>query len=104
MRLVEHIINLTGTNKAQLTLIGVTDTDDVLYAMGYFLVDPKRKTEPTPGAPEFLRLSRPKPYRRGVIFRAENGMKYRNVEPLEVNRVHLYAVTLSEELKMERVK
>lgn len=97
-------MSLTGRGKATLTLVGVTDADVTLYAMGYFLVDPKRANEPMPGAPAFLNLTRPKPYRRGSVFRAETGEKYRTTEPLELGKVHLYAVTRSEELKLERVK
>jgi hypothetical protein len=101
---MEHIMQLRGKGKAELTLIGITEAGDTLYAMGYFLVDPKRKGELLPGAPAFLQIMRPKPYRRGCVFRAENGAKYKNVEPLELNKVHLYAVTLEQEIKLERVK
>jgi hypothetical protein len=96
-------MQLDGTDHAELTLIGVMEAGDDLYAMGYFLVNPKRKREPLPGAPEFLRIMRPKPYRRGCLFRAETGVRYRNTDALEVNRVHLYAVTLEKELRFERV-
>ena len=101
---MEPIMTLSGSGKATLTLVGVTDADDVMYAMGYFLVNPTRKTEPMPGAPAFLNLTRQKPYRKGAVFRAETGEKYRSLEPLELGKVHLYAVTRSEELKLERVK
>jgi hypothetical protein len=94
---------LRGSDKAELTLIGVTELNNDLYAMGYFLINPKREYEPVPGSPPFLRLTRPKPYRRGARFRAENGVAYKNAEPLELNRVHLYAVTLEQEIKFERV-
>jgi hypothetical protein len=101
---MEHIVSLAGRGKAELTLVGVTVVADALYAMGYFLVDPKREQELMPGAPPFLRLMRAKPYRRGSVFRAETGEKYRSTEPLELDKVHLYAVTRTEELKLERVK
>ena len=96
-------MHLRGRGKSQLTLIGVTDVGDVLYAMGYFLVDPKRESEPVPGTPPFLRLTRQKPYRRGCVFRAETGERYRSTVPLELDKVHLYAVTLENDIRMERI-
>lgn len=100
---MEHLLELRGNGKARLTLIGVTDLEDSLFAMGYFLVDPKRKKEPLPGAPPFLQIMRSKPYKRGCVFRAENGVRYKNAEPLELDKVHMYALTLPDAVKFERV-
>ena len=100
---MKELVHLQGSGKAELTLFGVTDTGESLYALGYFLVDPKRKRVPLPGAPPFLNLTIPKPYRRGCVFRAETGEKYKNVEPLTLDKVFLYAVTLPEEIRMERI-
>jgi len=98
-----ELMHLRGSGKAQLTLIGVTDAGGTLYATGYFLMDPKRKMVPLPGAPPFLNLKMRKPYKRGCVFRAETGERYKNLDPLELDKVHLYAVTLANEVRMEKL-
>lgn len=100
---MDHIWQLRGKKKAELTLVGVTESGNTLYAMGYLLIDPDREKEKMPNTPEFLHLMRPKPYRRGNIFRAETGIRYKSLDQLEIDRFHLYAVTLETDIKFERM-
>jgi hypothetical protein len=100
---MEHLVDLHRPKGVRLTLIGVEKTSDALHAMGYYVIAPNREREPLPGAPAFLNLSRPKPLRRGCVFRAETGEKFKNTEPLEIDKVNLYAVTLDHDVKFERV-
>jgi hypothetical protein len=103
---MEPLMDLKGSRGSKLTLWGAVIEEGKLYALGYLLRDPSAKTVtqklPLDGAPGlFMTLESVPPTRRGRIFRTENGQKWKSRSKMEVDKIIVYAVNMTDAVVFE---